>query len=115
MSRVTRDAPGIDDSHGIQHRTAVFVQQHSISNCFTNNLQSDALRFERRGVGAIVISLNRGVVHEIQLDVANSPILGERRISITQILLCRGISGVEYVKWIQISFGIRSLGNKASM
>lgn len=45
------------------------MRAHSI----TDHIKPNALRFERRNIGAIVITFDGSIIHEIQLDVANSP------------------------------------------
>src|SRR5215469_10573452 len=76
VAGILRDAAGVDDSHRIQHRAAVFVEKDILADGITNDLESYALRLEGCGVRAIVLAFDRGVVHEVQFDVADAPVPG---------------------------------------
>src|SRR5271169_255736 len=73
MTGVAGDASGIHESHRIQHRAAVFIEQHSVSYGVANDLQSNALRLKRGRMWTVVIALDGRVVHEVELDIANAP------------------------------------------
>ena len=97
MARVLGDAPGIDESHRIQHCATVFVENYIFAYAFADYLQAYSLRFHRGGVWAIAAAFNSGIIHEIELDITNAPLMRQRAIGLSKIILGAGVSGIEHV------------------
>src|SRR5205823_2302721 len=114
MAGVLGDAPGIDESHRIQHCAAVFVENYIFAYTFTDYLQAYSLRFHRGGVWAIAAAFNGGIIHEVELDITNSPLMRQRAIGLSKIILGAGVSGIEHVQGVELAFAFRIVDYESS-
>src|SRR5204863_1741725 len=76
MSCVARDSSLIDNPDWGQHRAGVFVQEHVISDGPANDLQGDPLCLQSGCVRSAIIALDGRIIHEVEFEVARSPIAG---------------------------------------
>src|ERR1043165_8443407 len=97
VSRVCGEAACVYDSDGIEHGTSVLVENHIVANGVAAHLQTNALGFERSGIGAVVETFNRSCIHEVQLNESNSPFMNQSLIGLAQILLRPRMRGIQRV------------------
>src|SRR5580698_1669632 len=67
VSRVRGESARVYDPHGIEHGTSVLVENHIIADGVPDHLQTGALGFKSRSIGAVVETLNGSRIHEVQL------------------------------------------------
>src|SRR5262252_5699518 len=82
VAGIDRDPTRIYNAYRIQHWTAVFIEQHVFANRISNDLQADALRLQGGRIGLVVKTFNRAVVHEIQLDITNAPVVTQNPVGL---------------------------------
>src|SRR5579863_3561755 len=87
VARIRGDPARIYQPHWVEHGTSVFIQDHFLAHGIADYLKANALGFKRRGVGAVMVTLDRGGIHEVEFDEPDAPFAGERPVSVPHILL----------------------------
>src|SRR6266568_3067243 len=73
MAGIQRHSPFVHQADRREHGAAVLIEQHIVPHSFADDFQADSLSFERRGVWAIAIAFDGGLVHKVELNVADRP------------------------------------------
>src|SRR5882672_5679683 len=77
MSCILRNSALIHESDWAQHGATVLVEQNVLAHGLADDFQADSLCFQRGCMRAMVVTLDRGAVHEIELEVSGAPFLDE--------------------------------------
>ena len=102
VTRIRGDPARVHQSHRVEHGTSIFIQDHLIAHSIADYLQANPLRFEGCGVGAVMVALDRGGIHEVEFDEADSPFADNFPVSFPHIRLGSGMGCVQRIKHIRL-------------
>src|SRR5580658_11360700 len=115
MASVRGDPAGVHQSHRVEHWTPVFIKYHLIAHSIADYLEANSLGFESCGIGAVIVPLDRGRIHEVEFDESDPPFADKFPVSVTHISLGFGMSCVQRVKHIRLLVPDQTDGDRIAL